>query len=126
MEGVTHGELRDVAVFDFAGPQPQMAIDAGWGHGGRDGVVIWMRITGRRRVCIAALGNAAVATDTASVSILRNACNKDGHIANRWEVWQTAAIQTQPDHVGALGASWRGIRSMWAGQMTRGSFPVVG
>ena len=72
---------------------------------------------------MAGVGSAAVATDTASVSILRNACNKDGHIANRWEVWQTAAIQTQPDHV---GASWRGIRSMWAGQMTRGSFLVVG
>lgn len=48
--GVTHGEprpdLRDVALFDFAGPQPALAIDAGWGHGGRDGVVM----PGRGRV----------------------------------------------------------------------------
>jgi len=48
--GVTHGEprpeLRDIAVFDFAGPQPVLAVDAGWGHGGRDGVVM----PGRGRV----------------------------------------------------------------------------
>jgi hypothetical protein len=42
--GVTRGEpradLRDVAVFDFAGAQPDLAVSAGWGYGGREGVVM--------------------------------------------------------------------------------------
>jgi hypothetical protein len=42
--GVTRGEpradLRDVAVFDFAGAQPDLAVSAGWGYGGREGIVM--------------------------------------------------------------------------------------
>jgi hypothetical protein len=42
--GVTRGEpradLREVAVFDFAGAQPDLAVSAGWGYGGREGVVM--------------------------------------------------------------------------------------
>lgn len=44
VDGVTRGEpradLREVAVFDFAGPQPDLAVSAGWGYGGQAGIVM--------------------------------------------------------------------------------------
>ncbi|MBI3960852.1 MAG: N-6 DNA methylase [Chloroflexi bacterium] len=44
VNGVTRGDhrpdLRSVAVFDFAGNQPDLAVSAGWGYGGRGGVVM--------------------------------------------------------------------------------------
>ncbi len=48
--GVTSGaprpDLRAVALFEFSGNQPDMALSAGWGHAGRGGVVM----PGRGRV----------------------------------------------------------------------------
>lgn len=50
VDGVTRGvprpDLRGVAVFEFAGNQPDLALSAGWGYGGRGGVVM----PGRGRV----------------------------------------------------------------------------
>ena len=90
-----------MAVFDFAGQQPELAINAGWGHGGRDGIVM----PGRGRVAerLNAAGEPVVdvylndSTCWRGVPAAVWACTLGGYpVLKKWLSYREAALLGRP------------------------------